>query len=161
MTPEEQRIWEAEQLECPVDFSSCFIDPTPFQIVERTSLVKVHGVFSMMRLDLAFVTELGKLKGMVTLEGLKQAISDVKSGKLKGHDLEIPLKRRSRTPEKEKLKEREEDEKQKEKEEKQQRKEEEKQRKKGEKEKKREEKHKKKEEKTEEKEEQKKTKTKN
>lgn len=124
MTPEEQRIWEAEQLELPVDFSSCFIDPTPYQIVERTSLVKVHGVFSMMRLDLAFVTELGRLKGMVTLEGLKQAISDVKSGKLKAHDLEIPLKRRSRTPEKEKLKE-------KEGETKQQRKKEKKQKKKG------------------------------
>lgn len=154
MTPEEQRIWEAEQLELPVDFSPCHIDPTPFQIVERTCLVKVHGVFSMMRLDLAFVTDLGKLKGMLTLEGLKQAISDVKSGKIKPHDLEIPLKRRSRTPEKEKLALLEENEKQKKKgekqkkgeekqmreEEKQQKKEEEKQKKKEEKEKKKEEK---------------------
>lgn len=139
MTQEEQRIWEAEQLECPVDFSSCFIDPTPYQIVERTCLVKVHGVFSMMRLDLAFVTDLGKLKGMVTLEILKQAISDVKSGKLKAHDLEIPLRRKSRTPEKEKAELQEVNEKQKEKVEKQQKKEEEKQKKKEEKQRKKEE----------------------
>lgn len=147
MTPEEQRIWEAEQLQLPVDFSPCHIDPTPFQIVERTCLVKVHGVFSMMRLDLAFVTDLGKLKGMLTLEGLKDAISDVKSGKLKPRDLEIPLKRRSHTPEEENLsieieneKEKKKDEKQKKGEEKQKKKEEEKQRKKEEKEKKKEEK---------------------
>lgn len=153
MSPEEQRLWEAEQLQCPVDFSPCFIDPTPYQIVERTCLVKVHGVFSMMRLDLSFVTDLGRLKGMVTLEGLKQAILDVKSGKLKGRDLEIPLKRRSRTPEKEKAKYQEENEKEKKKGEKQQKKEEEKQRKE-------EEKQKKKEEKEKAKEEQKETKTK-
>lgn len=152
MTPEEQRIWEAEQLELPVDFSPCHIDPTPFQIVERTCLVKVHGVFSMMRLDLAFVTDLGKLKGMLTLEGLKDAISDVKSGKLKPRDLEIPLKRRGHTPESEeqvvheenekqkKKKDKKGEEKQEKKEEKQQRKEEEKQKKKEEKEKKKEEK---------------------
>lgn len=109
MTPEEQRCWEAEQILFPVDFSRCFIDPTPFQIVERTSLVKVHGLFSMMRIDLSFVTNLGRLEGMVTLEGLKQAISDVKSGKLKAHDLEIPLKRRSRTPDRQKVKQKDEE----------------------------------------------------
>lgn len=34
--------WEEQQLDQPVDFSSAKIDPAPFQLVEHTSLHKVH-----------------------------------------------------------------------------------------------------------------------
>lgn len=33
--------WEERQLDEPVDFKNCKIDPAPFQLVERTSLHKV------------------------------------------------------------------------------------------------------------------------
>lgn len=33
--------WEEKQLDEPVNFSDCKIDPAPFQLVERTSLHKV------------------------------------------------------------------------------------------------------------------------
>lgn len=33
--------WEEQQLDEPVNFSDCKIDPAPFQLVERTSLHKV------------------------------------------------------------------------------------------------------------------------
>lgn len=33
--------WEEKQLDEQVDFSTCKIDPAPFQLVERTSLHKV------------------------------------------------------------------------------------------------------------------------
>lgn len=36
-----QQAWEEDQLNVPVDFSKCHIDPAPFQLVERTSLIKV------------------------------------------------------------------------------------------------------------------------
>lgn len=41
ITLEEQRRWEEEELSKEVDFSKCHIDPAPFQLVERTSLLKV------------------------------------------------------------------------------------------------------------------------
>lgn len=38
--------WEEHQLDEPVNFSDCKIDPAPFQLVERTSLHKVASVAS-------------------------------------------------------------------------------------------------------------------
>lgn len=34
--------WEEQQLDEPVDFKNCKIDPAPFQLVEQTSLHKVQ-----------------------------------------------------------------------------------------------------------------------
>ncbi|XP_064135138.1 chloride channel protein 2 isoform X3 [Loxodonta africana] len=42
MTPQEILEWEEQQLDEPVNFSDCKIDPAPFQLVERTSLHKVE-----------------------------------------------------------------------------------------------------------------------
>lgn len=68
MSPEEQLAWESEQLNETVNFSSCHIDPAPFQLVERTSLIKVHSLFSMLGLNHAYVTSTGKLVGVVALK---------------------------------------------------------------------------------------------
>ncbi|XP_036208014.1 chloride channel protein 2 isoform X3 [Myotis myotis] len=46
MTPEEILEWEEQQLDEPVNFSDCKIDPAPFQLVERTSLHKIPSCFS-------------------------------------------------------------------------------------------------------------------
>lgn len=91
MTEEEKKVWEEQQLRLPIDLSECQIDPAPFQLVERTSLIKVHSTFSMMNVDLAYVTALGRLVGVVGLKELRKAIEDANSGKLKPRDLEIPL----------------------------------------------------------------------
>lgn len=74
-----------------VNFSDCRIDPAPFQLVERTSLLKVHSTFSMLGVEVAYVTNIGKLVGVVGLKELRKAIEDANSGKLKPHDLEIRL----------------------------------------------------------------------
>lgn len=34
---------EEELLDKPISFAGCQIDPSPFQLVERTSLYKVYG----------------------------------------------------------------------------------------------------------------------
>ncbi|NWX94149.1 CLCN2 protein, partial [Nothoprocta pentlandii] len=60
--------WEEQQLDQPVDFSSAKIDPAPFQLVEHTSLHKTHTVFSLLGLDHAYVTSIGRLVGMVSLK---------------------------------------------------------------------------------------------
>ena len=54
MTLEEQRRWEEDELAKEVDFSKCHIDPAPFQLVERTSLLKV---WKFLNLFLQFIIE--------------------------------------------------------------------------------------------------------
>ena len=54
MSPEEQRDWEAAEMEKAVDFGQLKIDPAPFQLPEKSSLLKVHSLFSMLGM-LAFI----------------------------------------------------------------------------------------------------------
>ncbi|XP_008194671.1 chloride channel protein 2 isoform X2 [Tribolium castaneum] len=88
MSPEDQRIWEEEQMQLPVDFTSCHIDPAPFQLVEKTSLLKVHSLFSMVGVNHAYVTAIGKLVGVVGLKDLRKAIEDANSGNLPRQSVE-------------------------------------------------------------------------
>ena len=41
MTLEEQQEWEEQEMANEVDFMKCHIDPAPFQLVEKSSLIKV------------------------------------------------------------------------------------------------------------------------
>lgn len=68
MSPEEQLAWEEEQLNMVIDINACTIDPSPFQLVERTTLYKVHSLFSMLGLNSAYVTSIGRLVGVVALK---------------------------------------------------------------------------------------------
>lgn len=89
MSPEDQHIWEDEEMQLPVDFANCHIDPAPFQLVERTSLLKVHSLFSMVGVNHAYVTAIGKLVGVVGLKELRKAIEDANSGLLPLPHIEI------------------------------------------------------------------------
>lgn len=66
MSPEEKEEWEKNELTQQVNFQKCTIDPAPFQLLERTSLLKVHKMFSMLGVQHAYVTALGKLIGIVS-----------------------------------------------------------------------------------------------
>lgn len=68
MSPEEQNEWEQKEMDKILDFDSCHIDPAPFQLVERTSLLKVHSVFSLVGVNHAYVTAIGRLVGVVGLK---------------------------------------------------------------------------------------------
>ncbi|KAM4772612.1 chloride channel protein 2 isoform 2-T2 [Rhinophrynus dorsalis] len=81
--------WEELQLEQPINFNNCKIDPAPFQLVERTSLHKAHTVFSLLGMDHAYVTSIGRLIGMVTLRELRKAIEG--SVTVKGAKVRPPL----------------------------------------------------------------------
>ncbi|NWT81956.1 CLCN1 protein, partial [Lanius ludovicianus] len=74
MTPGEIDAWEQEELNKNVCFDSCRVDPSPFQLVERTSLHKTHTLFSLLGLSHAYVTSMGKLRGVLALEELQKAI---------------------------------------------------------------------------------------
>ncbi|XP_004594390.2 chloride channel protein 1 [Ochotona princeps] len=81
MSPEEIEAWEREQLSQPVCFDCCCIDQSPFQLVEQTTLHKTHTLFSLLGLHLAYVTSMGKLRGVLALEELQKAIEGhTKSG---------------------------------------------------------------------------------
>ncbi|XP_047217611.1 chloride channel protein 1 isoform X1 [Girardinichthys multiradiatus] len=74
MSPEEIKSWEEEELDKPIDMEQIRIDPSPFQLVERTSLHKTHTLFSLLGLSHAYVTSIGQLVGVVALKELQKAI---------------------------------------------------------------------------------------
>ncbi|XP_057713248.1 chloride channel protein 2a isoform X1 [Corythoichthys intestinalis] len=74
MSPTEITEWEEQQLDQPLDFKNSKIDPAPFQLVEQTSLHKTHTIFSLLGLDHAYVTSMGRLVGVVSLKELRKAI---------------------------------------------------------------------------------------
>uniref|UniRef100_A0A3P9GXF6 Chloride channel protein 2 n=1 Tax=Oryzias latipes TaxID=8090 RepID=A0A3P9GXF6_ORYLA len=89
MTLREITEWEEKQLDEQVNFNNCKIDPAPFQLVERTSLHKTHTIFSLLGLDHAYVTSIGRLIGVVSLKELRKAIEG--SVTVKGVKVRPPL----------------------------------------------------------------------
>ena len=84
MTLEEQREWERQEMDKVVNFTDIHIDPAPFQLVEKSSLLKVHSLFSMLGVNHAYVTTIGRLIGVVGLKELRKAIEDANSGQSPG-----------------------------------------------------------------------------
>lgn len=70
MSPEDQKAWEMEEMEKSINLheAGIHIDPAPFQLVERTSILKVHSLFSMVGINHAYVTKIGRLVGVVALK---------------------------------------------------------------------------------------------
>lgn len=73
MSVEDQKTWEHEEMAKPIDLAAADIniDPAPFQLVEKTSILKVHSLFSMVGINHAYVTKIGRLVGVV---GLKEVV---------------------------------------------------------------------------------------
>merc|ERR1719334_1012303 len=91
---EEQRAWEQHEMEKPVNFGELHIDPAPFQLPEKSNLLKVHSLFSMLGVNLAYVTAIGRLIGVVGLKELRKAIEDANSGQA----AETPIPRDIESP---------------------------------------------------------------
>ena len=68
---EERTAWEQGQLAERIDLSKVRVDPSPFQLVEHSSLIKVHSLFSLLGLNRAYVTDCGKLVGVVSLRDVQ------------------------------------------------------------------------------------------
>ncbi|BES91555.1 Chloride channel protein [Nesidiocoris tenuis] len=90
MAPEDQKHWEKEELSKDVSFAGCHIDPSPFQLIARTSLLKAHSIFSLVGINHAYVTNIGKLVGVVGLKELRTAIEDSNAGNLPGGNASQP-----------------------------------------------------------------------
>ncbi|XP_070561651.1 chloride channel protein 2-like isoform X2 [Ptychodera flava] len=74
LNPEEQLQWESSKLKYRVNFDPCIIDAAPLYVVEKTSLHKIHTLFSLLGVSKAYVTNMGCLVGIVGLEEVRQAI---------------------------------------------------------------------------------------
>nr|CAD7445143.1 unnamed protein product [Timema bartmani] len=99
MSPEDQKHWEEEEMRKAVNFDKCHIDPAPFQLVERTSLLKVHSLFSMVGVNHAYVTAIGRLVGVVALKELRKAIEDSNAGNIPTpQTMSIPLSNKVERP---------------------------------------------------------------
>uniref|UniRef100_A0A8C8A2E3 Chloride channel, voltage-sensitive 1a n=1 Tax=Oryzias sinensis TaxID=183150 RepID=A0A8C8A2E3_9TELE len=72
------RAWEEAEMDKPVEIDEIRVDPSPFQLVERTSLHKTHTLFSLLGLSHAYVTSIGKLVGVVALKEVRnQSLTNV------------------------------------------------------------------------------------
>ena len=79
MSPQKQKEWEEMEMEKMVDIlQHCRIDPAPFQLVERTSLLKVHSIFSLLGVNHAYVTTIGQLIGIVSLKEVSPRLFEKK-----------------------------------------------------------------------------------
>nr|pir hypothetical protein T06F4.2 - Caenorhabditis elegans [Caenorhabditis elegans] len=74
LSAEERKVWEEEQLALQLDLTENDIDPAPIQLVKQTSLYKIHSIFSMLQLSKAYVTDCGRLIGVVALSDLRKAL---------------------------------------------------------------------------------------
>ncbi|XP_077868660.1 chloride channel protein 2-like [Saccoglossus kowalevskii] len=86
MNPREQLQWESDRVQEVVNFDNCHIDPAPLQIVEKSSLHKIHTLFNLLSVNKAYVTSMGRLVGIVSLDEVRTAI--VGSGIYDGSDSE-------------------------------------------------------------------------
>ena len=73
----QQDMYSIEDIDTMViDIDESKVDPAPFQLVEKTSLIKVHTLFALLSLNHSYVTDGGRLVGIVTLKEIKAAIED-------------------------------------------------------------------------------------
>ncbi|TKR87523.1 hypothetical protein L596_011909 [Steinernema carpocapsae] len=79
---DERMSWEAMRLSARLDLNDMGIDAAPFQLVPRSSLFKIHSLFSLLGLNRAYVTQCGRLVGVVALRDLRIAIERAQSGLL-------------------------------------------------------------------------------
>uniref|UniRef100_A0A914HQ07 BHLH domain-containing protein n=1 Tax=Globodera rostochiensis TaxID=31243 RepID=A0A914HQ07_GLORO len=65
------------QLRKPIDLDEVAIDAAPFQLVIGTSLYRVHTLFALLGLNHAYVTNRGRLVGVVALRELRAALAHI------------------------------------------------------------------------------------
>ncbi|VDK51018.1 unnamed protein product [Anisakis simplex] len=82
----QRRNWEAVRLKERVKLCESIIDQAPFQLVRRTSLHKVHALFSLLHLRCAYVIDRGRLVGVVGLTDLRKAIENAYESKSNRRD---------------------------------------------------------------------------
>lgn len=76
------------QMDRMIDLSGIPIDPSPFQIVDQTSLYKVHTLFALLGVSVAYVTARGKLIGVVGHDEIRKGIETAGGRRLEARPLQ-------------------------------------------------------------------------
>ncbi|KAM9111632.1 LOW QUALITY PROTEIN: chloride channel protein ClC-Kb-like [Pangshura tecta] len=72
--------WECQQLQELVRLEELPIDPAPYRLLEKETLYQCYDLFNLLGLRTAYVTNVGRLVGVVSLRELKAAVE----GSVKG-----------------------------------------------------------------------------
>ncbi|KRZ66674.1 Chloride channel protein 2 [Trichinella papuae] len=78
LNSEEREQWEEERMNAVPNYKNLAIDYAPFQLVHTTTLFRAHAVFSLLSLQRAYITNCGRLVGMVNLENLREAVESAR-----------------------------------------------------------------------------------
>ncbi|KRY33115.1 Chloride channel protein 1 [Trichinella spiralis] len=70
--------WEEERMSAVLNYKNLAIDYAPFQLVHTTTLFRAHAVFSLLSLQRAYITDRGRLVGIVNLENLREAVESAR-----------------------------------------------------------------------------------
>eukprot|EP00730_Choanoeca_flexa_P001429 TRINITY_DN10630_c0_g1_i1.p1 TRINITY_DN10630_c0_g1~~TRINITY_DN10630_c0_g1_i1.p1 ORF type:complete len:751 (+),score=112.75 TRINITY_DN10630_c0_g1_i1:118-2370(+) len=86
LSPDELATARRELLRETVDLTGVPIDPSPFQLVAQTSLYKVHVLFSTLGVSTAYVTNMGKLVGVIGMTEVRAAIISQNRRRFEAHN---------------------------------------------------------------------------
>ncbi|KRX66627.1 Chloride channel protein 2 [Trichinella sp. T9] len=78
LNSEEREQWEEERMSAVPNYKNLAIDYAPFQLVHTTTLFRAHAVFSLLSLQRAYITDRGRLVGIVNLENLREAVESAR-----------------------------------------------------------------------------------
>ena len=81
---QEQELYNIDEIDnMVIEIDESKVDAAPFQLVEKTSLIKVHTLFALLTLNHSYVTDGGRLVGIVTLKEIRTAIEDSSKHRVK------------------------------------------------------------------------------
>ncbi|XP_015283369.1 PREDICTED: chloride channel protein ClC-Kb-like [Gekko japonicus] len=72
--------WECRQLQETLRLDDLPMDPAPYRLLEKETLYECHDLFSLLGLHIAYVTNMGRLVGVVSLKELKSAVEGCVNG---------------------------------------------------------------------------------
>nr|XP_028560972.1 chloride channel protein ClC-Kb-like [Podarcis muralis] len=76
--------WECRQLQETLHLADVPIDPAPYRLLEKETLYQCYDLFNLLGLRTAYVTNMGRLVGVVSLKELKAAVEGCVKGTFVG-----------------------------------------------------------------------------
>ncbi|VDP01066.1 unnamed protein product [Soboliphyme baturini] len=77
VSEKKRKRWEEAQLDLQIDWSDSIVDPAPFKLMEGINVLKASSIFYKLGIKRAFVTHLGRLIGILTMQQVQNALEDI------------------------------------------------------------------------------------
>ncbi|XP_042328702.1 chloride channel protein ClC-Ka-like isoform X2 [Sceloporus undulatus] len=72
--------WECQQLQETLPLEAVPTDPAPYRLLPKETLYQCYDLFNLLSLRTAYVTDVGRLVGVVSLKELKRAVEQCVKG---------------------------------------------------------------------------------